>query len=69
MPVFSRSAISSPRSIEPVWMAATSPYSVAFAVRTASSTSFTTTTGATGPKISSRMAAMDGVTPASTVGR
>jgi len=44
-------------------MAATSPYSVAFAVRTASSTSFTTTTGATRPEdLLAGRPGMDGVT-------
>ncbi len=68
MPVSSWSARARPRSRDPVWIAATRPYSVSLATATASASSLTTITGATGPKISSWKAGIAGVTPPSTVG-
>ena len=48
---------------------ARSPYSLSLASASASSSVSNTTTGATGPKISSRQAGLSGVTSVSTVGR
>src|SRR5215471_5353022 len=66
MPDRMRRAMASPRSSEPVRTAAESPYSLALATATASS-SPTTITGATGPKISSLKARIGGVTRPRTV--
>ncbi len=68
-PVANLPASTRPRSTDPVCTAATSPYPPRLATSTASSSSATTMTGATGPKISWVNAGMSAVTPVSTVGR
>ena len=67
-PVSRRRATRSPRAVSPVHTVADNPYTESLASRMASSSSLTFTTGRVGPKVSSAMQLMDGVTSASTVG-
>ena len=67
-PALARSANARPRSRSPVNTAAVSPNGEALVSSRASAADRTSTTGTTGPNVSSRSIAMPGVTPSSTVG-
>ena len=67
-PALARSANARPRSRFPVNTAAVSPNGEALVSSRASAADRTSTTGTTGPNVSSRSIAMPGVTPSSTVG-
>ena len=67
-PARARSANARPRSRFPVNTAAVSPNGEALVSSRASAADRTSTTGTTGPNVSSRSIAMPGVTPSSTVG-
>ncbi len=67
-PALARSAKASPRSRSSVKTAAVSPNGDALVSSRASSADRTSTTGTTGPNVSSRSIAIPGVTPSSTVG-
>ncbi len=67
-PASIRAASRSARSASLLQIEAPSPYSVSFATRTASSSSFTTTIGAMGPKTSSLNTCMFGVGRSTTQG-
>ncbi len=67
-PATRRAPMRRPRRASRVNTVEPSPKSVALAMRTASSSSRTRSTQATGPNVSSRAIAMSGVTSTSTVG-
>ena len=67
-PTSRRRATCSPRSVSPVQTLADRPYWESLARRMASSSSATLITGSVGPKVSSAMQLIWGVTSASTVG-
>ncbi|MNT81672.1 hypothetical protein D3C86_1847250 [compost metagenome] len=68
VPALMRRAIALPRSVSSVQTLAESPKGESLAIATMASSSSATITGNSGPKVSSRMTRISGVTSRSTVG-